>query len=82
MRMGSEKLSRLLLELCAHAVRDVDRQKQEAARETLGENFDPVALRMDPKAIDGALKSMTETVESAGQNITAFMEQLRRRLGT
>jgi DNA-binding protein YbaB len=82
MRMGSAELAGLIMRLCAEAVRDLDRQKQEAARETFGENFDPAAVKMDPKAMEGALQGMTETVESAGQNITTFMEQLRRRLGT
>lgn len=82
MRMGSDNLSRLIIELCAQAMRDLDRQKQEAARETFGDNFDPAALKIDPKAMEGALQGMTETVQSAEQNITAVMEQLRRRLGT
>ncbi|HEU5157522.1 MAG TPA: YbaB/EbfC family nucleoid-associated protein [Streptosporangiaceae bacterium] len=82
MRMGSDNLARMILDLFGRARADLDRQKQEAARETLGDDFDPAALTMDAKTMEGALKGMSETVESAGQNITALMEQLRRRLGT
>jgi DNA-binding protein YbaB len=82
MRMGSDNLARLITDLFRQAMADLDRQKQEVARETLGDNFDQAAARPDAKAMEGALKGMSETVESAGQNITALMEQLRRRLGT
>jgi len=82
MRMGSDNLSRQIMDLCTQAMDDLDRQKQEAARETFGDDFDPAALKLDAKSMEGALKGMTETVESAGQSMTSLMEQLRRRLGT
>jgi DNA-binding protein YbaB len=81
MRLGAEELATLIQDLVKEAVGDLDRQRQEARQETYGPDFDPEAAKPDPEGLRNVLQGMTESVESAGQNLTALMDQMRSRFG-
>jgi DNA-binding protein YbaB len=80
MRLGSEELAGSIRDLTRKAIDDLKRQKQEAARETFGPDYDPEAAIPDPEAIRGTLGGLSDAADSAGQSLTAMMEQLQRRL--
>lgn len=81
MRLGSQELSETIRGLVLEAIRDLDRQRGEAAREVYGEGFDPETAKPDPKAVDTALQGVSDMMESAGNDVIAFMERMRRGTG-
>ena len=80
MRLGSEELAEVIMAVVAEAVRDLDRQRLEAAQETFGPQYDPAVARPDPASLQETLRGMSETVDLAGRSLTEIMEGLKARL--
>lgn len=80
LRLGSEGLAETIQAVVRKAVQDLDQQKQQIAKEILGSDFDPAEATPDPAAMASALDGVAEAVESAGDDLTKMVEQLRRRL--
>jgi DNA-binding protein YbaB len=80
MRMGSEELAETIQRLTLEAVADLERQKQEAAREIYGDDSEAVTTP-DAEKMKELLQDMNDTFSGLSKDGSALMDEVRRRLG-
>jgi len=78
--MGSEELAETIQRLTREAVADLERQKQEAARQVYG-NDPEAATPPDAEKLKESLQDMNDIFSGLSKDTTALMDEVRRRLG-
>ncbi|WP_067794182.1 YbaB/EbfC family nucleoid-associated protein [Actinomadura formosensis] len=81
MRMASEELAETIQRLSQEAVADLERRKQEIAREVYGEDAETATTPVDPAQMHQALRDMNDVFSGVSREATALMDQIRKNLG-
>ena len=86
MRMGSEELSGIIVEVTSEAKRDFERQARALMDETFAQqDLAPEDLKEmfgDPRGVTDTLGQMGSIFSGAAKEVEGILEQMRRAMGT
>lgn len=83
LRLGSEELAELIQGVVWEAVQDLERQREEAARQTYGPDYDPSAAVLSDEEQQGlahGIAQIAELAENTTADARAMVDRLQRML--